>query len=176
VTDGRARDGTGQQVAGDGPDTFNGVCDVAIGRNGDIFATDGHVNARVVKFNKDGKFIKMWGSKGTGHGQFDLRRKRQRRHRPIQAGRRGLGRSGRGPQGWDLRGGDCTCHAAHRPARRRHRSQARTRQVAESATSEADHALRRPAERLREGPPASARRHACRCDQGCALPQCPARR
>jgi DNA-binding beta-propeller fold protein YncE len=90
LTDGRARDGKGQQVfkmtpdgkvvmtlgtkgvAGDGPETFNGVCDVAIGRNGDIFVADGHVNARVVKFSKDGKFIKAWGSKGTGHGQFDL--------------------------------------------------------------------------------------------------------
>src|SRR5580765_2317825 len=90
VTDGRARDGKGQQVfkmtpdgkvvlalgtrgvAGDGPDAFNGVCDVAIGRNGDIFVADGHVNARIVKFTRDGKFIKSWGSKGTGHGQFDL--------------------------------------------------------------------------------------------------------
>ena len=90
VTDGRARDGKGQQVfkmtpdgkvvmtlgtkgvAGDGPDAFNGVCDVAFGRNGDIFVADGHVNARIVKFTKDGKFIKSWGSKGTGHGQFDL--------------------------------------------------------------------------------------------------------
>ena len=32
-------------------------------------ATDG--NARIVKFSKDGAFIKAWGRKGTGPGEFD---------------------------------------------------------------------------------------------------------
>ena len=59
-------------VGGEGPDTFNGPTDVVIGRNGDIFVTDGHFNNRVVKFSEDGAFIKAWGSKGTGPGQFDL--------------------------------------------------------------------------------------------------------
>lgn len=59
-------------VAGEGEYTFNGPTDVAIGRNGDIFVTDGHVNARVVKYTKDGKFIKAWGRKGTGPGEFNL--------------------------------------------------------------------------------------------------------
>jgi sugar lactone lactonase YvrE len=59
-------------VAGDGPYTFNGPTDVAIGNNGDIFVTDGHVNARVVKYTKDGKFIKAWGKKGNGPGEFNL--------------------------------------------------------------------------------------------------------
>ncbi|MFT3828032.1 MAG: peptidyl-alpha-hydroxyglycine alpha-amidating lyase family protein [Chitinophagaceae bacterium] len=59
-------------VAGDGEYTFNGPTDVAIGKNGDIFVTDGHVNARVVKYTKDGKFIKAWGRKGTGPGEFNL--------------------------------------------------------------------------------------------------------
>jgi len=59
-------------VAGEGEYTFNGPTDVAIGRNGDIFVTDGHVNARVVKYTKDGKFIKAWGKKGTGPGEFNL--------------------------------------------------------------------------------------------------------
>ncbi len=43
--------------------------------NGDIFVADGHgaeTNARVVKFTKDGKFIKAWGKKGTGPGEFDM--------------------------------------------------------------------------------------------------------
>ncbi len=30
-----------------------------------------NTNARIVKFTKDGKFIKTWGKKGTGPGEFD---------------------------------------------------------------------------------------------------------
>lgn len=60
-------------VAGDGPDTFNRPSGVVVAANGDIFVADGHggeSNARVVKFSKDGKFIKTWGRKGTGPGEF----------------------------------------------------------------------------------------------------------
>lgn len=92
VTDAQAKDGKGEQVfkfspngkvlmtlgkagvAGTGPDTFNGPCDVVIALNGDIFVADGHggnTNARVVKFSKDGKYIKEWGKKGSGPGEFD---------------------------------------------------------------------------------------------------------
>jgi sugar lactone lactonase YvrE len=62
-------------VPGTGPDTFNRPSDVAIAKNGDIFVADGHgdnSNARIVKFDKTGKFIKAWGTKGTAPGQFDL--------------------------------------------------------------------------------------------------------
>jgi DNA-binding beta-propeller fold protein YncE len=78
-------------VAGNGPDTFNQPADVAIAPNGDIFVADGHVqvqtkpngdlfvaegpgpnpNARIVKFSKDGTFIKAWGKKGSGPGDID---------------------------------------------------------------------------------------------------------
>jgi sugar lactone lactonase YvrE len=62
--------------AGDGPDTFNEPDDVAVAPNGDIFVSDGHRpevgNARVVKFTKDGKFIKQWGQHGSGPGQFEM--------------------------------------------------------------------------------------------------------
>jgi secreted PhoX family phosphatase len=61
-------------VAGDGPDTFNRPSDVTTAANGDIFVADGHggdSNARIVKFSKDGKFIKTWGRKGTATGEFD---------------------------------------------------------------------------------------------------------
>ncbi|HLG14759.1 MAG TPA: peptidyl-alpha-hydroxyglycine alpha-amidating lyase family protein [Blastocatellia bacterium] len=61
-------------VAGDGPDTFNQPSDVITAPNGDIFVADGHggnTNARIVKFSKDGKFIKTWGKKGTAPGEFD---------------------------------------------------------------------------------------------------------
>ena len=91
ITDGRAANGNGQMVyklssdgskvlmtlgtkgvSGEGPNEFNGVTDVAIAPNGDIFVSDGHVNSRIVKFTKDGKFIKAWGRKGTGPGEFNL--------------------------------------------------------------------------------------------------------
>jgi sugar lactone lactonase YvrE len=90
ITDGRDRDGRGQQVfkysrdgqllmtlgtkgvAGEGPATFNGPCDVAVAENGDIFVADGHWNGRIVKFAKDGTFIKAWGRKGSGPGEFDV--------------------------------------------------------------------------------------------------------
>jgi N-acyl-D-amino-acid deacylase len=90
MTDGRARDGIGQQVfkftrggqlvmtlgkkglSGDGPDTFNSPTDVAVAPNGDIFVSDGHVNSRIVKFSKDGAFIKAWGKRGDGPGEFNV--------------------------------------------------------------------------------------------------------
>jgi DNA-binding beta-propeller fold protein YncE len=48
--------------------------DVAIGPAGDIFVVQGHGvgEPRVLRFDKTGKFIKSWGGKGTGPGQFDL--------------------------------------------------------------------------------------------------------
>jgi DNA-binding beta-propeller fold protein YncE len=61
-------------VAGDGPDTFNGPSDILVAPNGDILVADGHggdTNARIVKFSGDGTFIKAWGRKGTGPGEFD---------------------------------------------------------------------------------------------------------
>ena len=61
-------------VAGEGPDTFNMPSAVLVAPNGDIFVGDGHggaSNARVLKFSKDGTFIKTWGKKGTGPGDFE---------------------------------------------------------------------------------------------------------
>jgi sugar lactone lactonase YvrE len=56
---------------------FNQPNDIAIGANGDIFVVQGHTpgargDARVLKFDKTGKFIKQWGGKGKGPGQFDV--------------------------------------------------------------------------------------------------------
>jgi sugar lactone lactonase YvrE len=60
-------------VAGSGPDTFTKPSDVLVAPNGDIFIADGHDeegNNRIVKFNKNGKFIKEWGSLGGDTGEF----------------------------------------------------------------------------------------------------------
>ncbi len=63
-------------VSGTGPDEFGAPTDVVVAPNGDIFVADGHAgcncpNARIVKFDKHGKFIKEWGKQGTGPGEFD---------------------------------------------------------------------------------------------------------
>jgi sugar lactone lactonase YvrE len=67
-------------VAGSGPDTLNQPCDVITAPNGDVFVADGHSGqndnpapgstGRIVKFTKDGKFIKQWGRIGSGPGEF----------------------------------------------------------------------------------------------------------
>jgi sugar lactone lactonase YvrE len=62
-------------IAGETPDTFNQPSAVLIAANGDIFIGDGHggnSNARVLKFSKDGKFIKTWGKKGVAPGEFEM--------------------------------------------------------------------------------------------------------
>jgi len=50
--------------------------DLAFGRNGDIFVVQGHTpgrgDPRVLKFDKDGKFLKTWGGKGTEPGRFEV--------------------------------------------------------------------------------------------------------
>ena len=63
-------------VAGPGVDVFDQPTEVAIAPNGDIFVADGHgnmptANARIVKFDRTGRFIKTWGRKGTAAGDFD---------------------------------------------------------------------------------------------------------
>ncbi len=91
VTDARGENGKGHQVfkfspdgkvlmtlgkagvSGSGPDLFDQPNDVLVGPNGDIFVADSHRNGknnRIVKFTRDGKFIKEWGSKGSGPGQI----------------------------------------------------------------------------------------------------------
>jgi hypothetical protein len=52
--------------------TFNRPSDVAWDRAGNIYVADGMgTNNRIAKFDKDGRFIRHWGSTGTGQGQFN---------------------------------------------------------------------------------------------------------
>jgi len=61
-----------KMVTGRGTNTFSSPSDVVVGRNGDIFVADGHAtgtNERIVKFDRNGIYIKEWGVPG-GSNQF----------------------------------------------------------------------------------------------------------
>jgi hypothetical protein len=51
---------------------FRQPTDVTWGPNGDIYISDGYVNSRVAKLSKDGDWIKSWGQRGKGPGEFNL--------------------------------------------------------------------------------------------------------
>jgi DNA-binding beta-propeller fold protein YncE len=91
VTDARGENGKGHQVikfgpdgtelmrlgkpgvSGSGPDLFDQPNSVVVSPAGDIFVADSHRNGknnRVVRFTKDGKFVKEWGRKGSGPGEL----------------------------------------------------------------------------------------------------------
>jgi DNA-binding beta-propeller fold protein YncE len=59
-------------VAAEADWLFNQPTDVAFGKNGEIYVSDGYGNSRVVKFDREGKFLKAWGKFGTGPGEFNL--------------------------------------------------------------------------------------------------------
>jgi hypothetical protein len=61
----------GAPGAGGAGDAFNGPTDIAWDAAGDIFIADGHGNARIAKFDKNGKFISSFGQRGTETGQFN---------------------------------------------------------------------------------------------------------
>jgi DNA-binding beta-propeller fold protein YncE len=91
VTDARGEQGIGHQVlefspdghvirtlgqkgvSGSGPTLFDQPTDVAVSPSGDIFVTDSHRNGknnRVVRFTKEGRYVKEWGRKGSGRGEL----------------------------------------------------------------------------------------------------------
>ena len=57
---------------GDDESHFNRPTDMAVTLAGDIFVSDGYDNARVVHFDKDGHFVKSWGTLGARPGQFSV--------------------------------------------------------------------------------------------------------
>ncbi len=58
--------------AGDKPDQFDRPTDVAVTPNGEFYVSDGYGNSRVLKFDRTGKLLRQWGTKGRGEGEFDL--------------------------------------------------------------------------------------------------------
>jgi len=58
-------------VAGSDEYHFRSPAGVVTAPNGDVFVADGHgANNRIVKYAKDGKFIKAWGKTGYAPGEF----------------------------------------------------------------------------------------------------------
>ena len=58
-------------VGGDDESHFRSPAGVVTAPNGDIFVADGHfTNNRIVRYSKDGKFIKAWGKTGYAPGEF----------------------------------------------------------------------------------------------------------
>jgi len=67
-------------MSGGGKTMFHDPGDVITAPDGSIFVADGHGTValdlppdtitRIIHFTKDGKFIKAWGSLGSGHSQF----------------------------------------------------------------------------------------------------------
>jgi DNA-binding beta-propeller fold protein YncE len=51
---------------------FRQPTDVAWDSKGNTYISDGYVNSRVAKYDANGDWVKSWGEKGTGPGQFRL--------------------------------------------------------------------------------------------------------
>jgi DNA-binding beta-propeller fold protein YncE len=62
----------GPPGAGVEGESFVRPTDVAWDAQGNIYVADGFGNARVAKYDRNGKWLKNWGSRGTGQGQFNI--------------------------------------------------------------------------------------------------------
>lgn len=51
---------------------FNKPTDMVVAPNGDVFVTDGYGNARVVHFDRQGRYKKSWGRLGSAPGEFSI--------------------------------------------------------------------------------------------------------
>ena len=50
---------------------FRQPTDVAFDPQGNIFISDGYINSRIAKADKNGNWIKSWGDRGTNPGEFN---------------------------------------------------------------------------------------------------------
>ena len=53
------------------PGRFRQVTDVAFDSADNAYISDGYINSRIAKVDKNGNWLKSWGQRGTGPGQFN---------------------------------------------------------------------------------------------------------
>jgi DNA-binding beta-propeller fold protein YncE len=58
-------------VPGEDDKHFGRPTDMAFLADGAFFVADGYANSRVVKFDRNGKYLMAWGKRGTGPGEFN---------------------------------------------------------------------------------------------------------
>lgn len=51
---------------------FRQPTDVAWDSDGNVYISDGYINSRVAKYDKNGDWVKSWGERGSAPGQFNL--------------------------------------------------------------------------------------------------------
>ena len=56
----------------DATDAFNRPTNLNFKANGDLLISDGYVNGRVVEYTPNGDYVRHWGKRGTGDGEFNL--------------------------------------------------------------------------------------------------------
>ena len=59
-------------VTGDDEKHFGRPTDISFAPDGSFYISDGYKNTRILKYDKNGKFLFKWGSDGTGPGQFKV--------------------------------------------------------------------------------------------------------
>jgi len=64
--------GPGGYSGANKPYSFSRPTDVAWDKDGNIFISDGYGDSRVVKYDKNGRFVKSAGTRGNGQGQLNL--------------------------------------------------------------------------------------------------------
>jgi len=50
---------------------FRQPTDVTWDTQGDILISDGYINSRVAKYDKNGRWVKQWGDRGSNPGEFN---------------------------------------------------------------------------------------------------------
>ena len=60
-----------RRSASSGRPHFGRPQDLAFLPDGSVLVADGLINARIVKLDRNGKFVTSWGGHGSADGQFD---------------------------------------------------------------------------------------------------------